>query len=235
MNINTLYLPLSKKELPLACVLSLVFLVAGLCLVNISYWLFCLLTLVIAGVLAFTMRDFLSQTGYNLTLFGKGVWLKPLLAFVLNLVITTVFNDLALFYNLPYFVTTGWGPTLYDIRAAVLSDYQNLWLITLFVVILLPAVEEFIFRQTVFSLIFPKSRFFATFLSIALFATFHVLPYIGMMDSVYLAIYAFQFIPMGIFLCWLYTSTDSLAAPTLMHMLCNILVMRAAWNYSFMM
>lgn len=235
MNINTLYLPLSKKELPLACILSLVFLVAGIYLLSISYWLFCLLTLVMAGVLAFTMRDFFSQTKLNLALSGKGVWFKPLLAFVLNLVICTVFNDLALFYNLPYFVTTGWGPTLYDIRAAVVSDYRHLWLIALCVVILLPAVEEFIFRQTIFSLIFPRSRFLATVMSVALFASFHVLPYIGMMDNVYLAIYFFQFIPMGIFLCWLYTSTDSLVAPTLMHTLCNLLVMRAAWNYSLMM
>lgn len=235
MNNNTLYLPLSKKELGLACVLSLVFLAAGLCLMNVSYWLFCLLTLVLAGALAFTMRDFWVQTGYNLTLFGKGVWLKPLLAFVLNLVITTVFNDLALFYNLPYFVNGSWGPILYDIRANVLSDHSAFWLIALFTVVLLPAVEEFVFRQTVFSLVFPKSRFWATFLSIALFAAFHILPYIGMMDNVYLMIYGFQFIPMGLFLCWLYTSTDSLVAPTLMHMLCNILVIRAAWNYTFMM
>lgn len=234
MKVNTLYQPLNKKELCIACVFTPIFLAVSLLLGADPGWPHYVFALVSAALLAFIMRDFLRQTAYNLPLLGRGIWFKPLLAWVLNTVVCTVFNDLALLYNLPYFVGSGWGPVLLDIRALCLRDAQFFAAAVAVTVLVLPVIEEFMFRQTIFSLIFPKSRFFASLVSIALFTAFHVLPYIGRMDGLYLAIYGFQFIPMGLFLCWLYTSTDTIVSPILMHMLCNVMVCRTAWTYLFM-
>lgn len=231
MNFNTLYLPFRKHEILPACLLSVAYLAAAILLGTAHYWIFCLVALAVLAALAYFLRDFFRETFVNLTLMGKRIWLKPILIFFINLVVCTVVNDIALMYNLPYFVASSWGPLLYDIRAAFLAEQNAFLLFALVTVLVLPVMEELIFRQTIFTLVYPRSRFLATLLSVGLFTAFHVLPFIGTMDTTYLALYGFQFIPTGIFLCYLYTAQDSIASPILMHMLINASVIRTAMGY----
>lgn len=225
MNNNILYLPLTDKETRIGWVCVLVYPLVCL-LLRFSYLAVCLFGVGAFLSIAVLYRDFFRRSVDTLALLSASVWIKPLLAIVLNTVICTVLNDLLLFYEVPYFIYTGWGPTLWNIRAAIISANTPLWLIGMIVVVVLPVVEELLFRGVVFGSIYPKSVFWSFVISIGLFAMFQTQLFTGYMDdSLYFAIYFLQFIPMGLFLCWLYRSTNSIFSPILMHILSNAILM----------
>lgn len=231
MKINTLYLPLNKKETICGWILAPVYIAGSLLLGAERIGFLCLLAL--AGVLACValMGAFHRQTLFNAQLLGKKVWLRPIFAVLAQLVISTCIHDIFMFYEVHYFVASDWGPALWDIRAYILQAHPLFWLLAAGTVLILPVIEELIFRQLIFTTFYPKSKGLAFFLSVALFAAFHCVSFIGMMEPLYVAIYSLQFIPMGLLLCWLYCSTDSILSPILMHALCNALVVYTAWGY----
>ena len=231
MNKNMLYLPLKPKQQVIGWLLAVCFAAGNLLLGARLFAWTALLALLLAAAAAWLLRDFWKESLDNLPLLGKSVWLRPVLATVLNLVICTAVNDIALFYQMPYFVNFGWGPTLWDVRAALLAQQPLFWLIAAGMVLLLPVVEELFFRQLIFSTFHSRSNFLTYVLSVGLFAIFHGMLFAGVVDTPYLVLYSFQFVPMGIFLCWLYCSTDSIFSPIFMHMLCNALVVYAARHY----
>lgn len=231
MNNNILYLPMTDKETRIGWVCVLVYSLVCL-LLRFSYWAVCLFAVGAFIALAVLYRDFFRRSVDTLALLPASIWLKPLLSIVLNTVICTVLNDLLLFYEAPYFIYTGWGPSLWNIQAAIISTSVPLWLMGLIVVVVLPVVEELLFRGVIFGSIYPKSVFWSFVLSIGLFAMFQTQLFTGFMDdSMYFAIYFFQFVPMGLFLCWLYRSTNSIFSPILMHMLSNALLLMNLSHY----
>lgn len=229
-----LYLPLSKQEQRLSWPIAIVFLGGVLLLGARQLLMACLLALLTAVVLAIVCRAFWRETFSNIPLFGWKLLLRPILATVLHLVFCTFIYDILMFMRVQYFVYTDWGPLLWNVRADMLQRHPQFALLAVMTVLVLPMVEELIFRQLIFSTVHPKSPTLAVILSVALFTAFHTLPYLGMVDTLYWWIYAFQFIPMGLFLCWMYCSTDSLLAPILMHMLLNAITVRNAVTYMTM-
>ena len=231
MKRNMLYLSLKPSQQRIGWLLAICFL--GGCLLlgmRLMAWS-CLLALAILVAAAWLLQDFWKESLDNLPLLGKKVWLQPLLAVILNTVICTAINDIALLYQMPYFVGSGWGPVLWDVRADVLRQQSLFWLVAAGLVLVVPVVEELFFRQLIFSSLYTRSSFLANVLSVTLFALFHGILFLGAVDTPYLVLYSFQFVPMGIFLCWLYCSTDSIFSPIFMHMLCNALVVYTACNY----
>lgn len=138
-------------------------------------------------------------------------------------VVLTVMNDFIFFYCPQYFIYTDTGPVLQNINDATITQMakEQYWLIAIGTVLLVPPVEEILHRGVVFGSIYPKSPTLACIISVLLFATVHMLSYLGISDKVYLAICFLQYIPPALTLCWLYTGTDSIFAPILMHMTFN--------------
>lgn len=231
MEHNMLYLPMTDKEHRTGWICALLY-AAGCLALRENYWLVCLFAVVSCVVLALLFRDFVRRSINTLALLPASIWFKPLLAVLLSSVICTVLNDLLLFYELPYFVPTGWGPALWNVQAAVISGKQPLWLMALMVVLVIPVVEELLFRGVIFGSIYPKSAFLGFLVSVLLFALFQTRLFaVHVNDSLYTIIYFFQFVPMGLFLCWLYRSTNSIFSPMLMHILSNALLLSALPNY----
>lgn len=231
MKVHTLYLSLNKRETKIGWLLALLFLPIGILCARMPSILCAAAVLFSVAAVVF-LKDFWRESFSNLSLLGRKVWLRPPFAVLANLVLCTFLNDILLFYEVPYFASSGWGPVLWDIRAYILQDSPVFWPLAVVVVLILPVIEEVIFRQVIFTSFYPKSPTIAIILSVVLFTAFHALGYIGMMPTLYLAMFAFQFIPMALFLCWLYLSTDSIVAPILMHMVCNAMVISNAWHYS---
>lgn len=105
----------------------------------------------------------------------------------------------------------------------------NFTLMGICTVLLVPIVEETLYRGLIFRTLYNKNALLGYTLSTALFALIHVIGYIGSYDTLTLALCFLQYIPAGICLAWAYVRADSILAPILIHMTVNqvgILAMR---------
>lgn len=98
---------------------------------------------------------------------------------------------------------------------------ENYTLMTLEAVIMVPVVEEFLFRALLFGQVYPKRPIAAYALSTALFSAIHVVGYVGQHELGYLALSYLQYIPAGLLLAWAYAQSGTLWAPILVHMTIN--------------
>lgn len=138
--------------------------------------------------------------------------------------IATIAMNHCIWLCLPqYFVFTDIGPVLNNINdstiAGMAKDYY--WLFALATVFLVPPVEELLHRGVIFGTIYSKCPLLAFGGSTLLFAFIHIMGYLQIGDGLYLALCFLQYIPPALCLCWLYTSTDSIFCPILMHMAFN--------------
>lgn len=228
---NILFLPLNKKETLWGAVIAAVYLPVSFLMETLvpasRYSLVCIFALLALAAVLLCAKGFWKQSVLNISLLGKGLLLKPLLAVIVCRVLCIFLNDILLLYGFPFFVGSDWGPFLWDARGAALSlaaEY-GFWLIALTAVVVMPIVEEFLFRGVIFGSLYPKHSVIAVVLTVVLFALFHTLPYLGSNDNtLYWAVYFFQHIPTALALCWLYTATDSIFAPILMHVILNAML-----------
>lgn len=229
---NVIFLPLKKKETLWGILIAAIYLPVSMGLEAAvpagRYWVVCLFSAIAAAAAVLCARRFFAETLQCLRLVGKQLIWKPLLAVLLCRVICVAVNDLALFFQLPYFVSSDWGPLLWDVRSAGLSAAAQTSLLPVLVtvIVLMPFVEEFLFRGVILGNLYQKNSVLAVMVSVILFTVFHTLPYLGVVgDPAYLCCYGFQFIPMGLFLSWLYISTDSIVPPMAAHMILNAILM----------
>ena len=103
--------------------------------------------------------------------------------------------------------------------AAMTQD--NFTLISIGTVLLVPPVEEFLYRGLIFGLLYNRSKLMGFLVSIVLFAAIHVLGYIGSFDTALLGLCFLQYLPAGLFLGWAYAKADNIWAPILMHITIN--------------
>lgn len=226
---NILYLSLNKKETAIGFVTAAIYLSLSIFLEAVlpgeAYWILGITSLVALALVFFPNLRFWKESKINVALTGRQLIWKPLLAVLVCRIICIFIDDILLLYGAPYFVGTDWGPMLWDVRSAMLESSQNGWLMAVALILVMPIVEEFIFRGVIFGTLYPKSSVLAIIVSVALFAAFHTAPYCFRMDdALYLSIYFFQYVPMGLFLIWLYVSTDSIFAPILMHIIMNLMI-----------
>lgn len=223
-----LYLPLDKKETVWGIIIAVLYLTVGVILEWLMlYPALCVFLLLCLAAALFLTRRFWLESLRNIPLTGKQLIWKPLLGTLGCRVLCLFIHDLFLLLGSNYFVGTEWGPMLWDIRAYFLeiATEDCFWPIAIAVVLLMPILEEFIFRGVILGSLYPRHSITAVLLSVALFTLFHALPYIGKMeDMLYIGLYAFQYIPMGLLLTWLYISTDSIIAPILMHIIINYML-----------
>ena len=106
---------------------------------------------------------------------------------------------------------------------------ENFTLMGVCTVLLVPIVEETLYRGLLFRGLYNKHALLGYVLSTVIFAAIHVVGYIGTYDAFTLCLCFAQYLPAGIFLGWAYVKADSIWAPILIHMTVNqigILAMR---------
>ena len=111
-----------------------------------------------------------------------------------------------------------------SITAMAQSNYT---LMAISVVILVPLVEEVLYRGLIFRNLYRQSQVAAYLVSMAAFAAIHVLTFIGSESVTTLVISFLQYLPAGLCLAWTYTKADNLFAPVIVHALVNAIAIGA--------
>ena len=84
-----------------------------------------------------------------------------------------------------------------------------------------PVVEETLFRGVLFGVLREKNRLLAYGVTILVFAFYHLWQFVLAYGDPRLFLYALQYIPQGIALCWCYERSGSIWTPIFLHMLIN--------------
>lgn len=98
---------------------------------------------------------------------------------------------------------------------------RNRLLMIVGTVILVPPVEECLYRGLIFRNLYGKSRWAAYIVSILAFAIIHIIGYIGKYSAIELVMAFLQYLPAGLCLAWAYTKADTIFAPIIIHALIN--------------
>ena len=98
---------------------------------------------------------------------------------------------------------------------------EHFLLIAIGTILLVPIVEECLFRGLLFLELQSQKRWLAYVLSTICFCMIHVMGYIGQFDPFTLILCFLQYIPAGLWLAWTYEKTDSIFAPILIHTAIN--------------
>lgn len=103
----------------------------------------------------------------------------------------------------------------------------NFPLVFMGTVILVPVAEEALHRGLVFGSLYHKNAAVAYLLSTVIFASVHLMGYVGVYSSLHLALAFLQYVPAGLALAWAYRRSGSIFAPMVMHAVINALGMFA--------
>ena len=118
------------------------------------------------------------------------------------------------------------GYTNYNDESIAALSRGNYFLMFIGTVILVPPVEECLYRGLIFRNIYKKSHWAAYCISIAAFACLHILGYIGQYSAVELVIAMIQYIPAGLWLAWSYIKGETVFVPILIHAAVNFITIR---------
>ena len=92
-------------------------------------------------------------------------------------------------------------------------------------VVLVPITEELVFRGLTFGTIYKKHPRLALFVSVLIFASIHLLDYIGTADWKTLLVCFLQYLPAGFSLAWAYGVSENIMTPILIHIINNAIAM----------
>ena len=95
------------------------------------------------------------------------------------------------------------------------------FLMTLGTVVLVPPVEECMYRGLIFRKLYGTSKWLAYCVSIAAFALIHVIGYVGTYSPPELCLAVLQYVPAGFFLGWAWVRGGSIFAPIFIHAIVN--------------
>ncbi len=88
-------------------------------------------------------------------------------------------------------------------------------------ILLVPITEETLYRGLVFQSLYVKRPIAAYLLSALLFASIHVMGYIGQFPPLQLLLCLLQYLPAGFCLAWAYVKAGTICAPILIHIAIN--------------
>lgn len=112
-----------------------------------------------------------------------------------------------------------------DASIAALSR-GNYFLMLIGTVVLVPPVEECLYRGLIFRNLYTKSPWASYVISIAAFSCLHILGYIGTYNPADLIIAFAQYLPAGLWLAWSYIKGDTIFVPILIHAAVNFITIR---------
>ena len=134
------------------------------------------------------------------------------LAWVASTIVVVVVGDYELAVN----------PNSANINELVLEDFNVMAVMS---VIFAPIVEECMFRGALFGTIRKKSRFWAYFATIVLFAVYHLYAYFITDYSWQLWVYLLQYVPASLVLCRLYERSGTIWCPIALHAVINLMAL----------
>lgn len=114
----------------------------------------------------------------------------------------------------------------YNDAAIAQMSRGNGFLMLIGTVILVPPVEECLFRGVIFRNLYKKSHPAAYLISMVAFACIHILGYIGQYSPVELVMAVVQYLPAGLCLGWSYIRGGSIIAPIFIHAAVNYFTIR---------
>ena len=118
------------------------------------------------------------------------------------------------------------GFSNYNDEAIFAMNRGSDFLLVIGTVVLVPPVEECLYRGLVFRNLYGKSKWAAYFISILLFAMIHILGYIGQYSPLELVLAVLQYLPAGLWLAWCYAKSETIFAPIFMHAAINYITIR---------
>ena len=118
------------------------------------------------------------------------------------------------------------GYTNYNDESIAALSRGNYFLTFLGTVILVPLAEECFYRGLIFRNLYKKSRWAAYAISIAAFASIHILGYVGQYSPRELVIAILQYLPAGLWLAWSYIKGDTIFVPIVIHAAVNFITIR---------
>ena len=117
--------------------------------------------------------------------------------------------------------------TNYNDQSIAALSRGNYSLMFLGTVILVPPVEECLYRGLIFRNLYAKSKLAAYLVSILAFAIIHIIGYFGQYSALELLLAVAQYLPAGLCLAWAYTRADTIFAPILIHAAINFIGIHA--------
>ena len=109
----------------------------------------------------------------------------------------------------------------YNDQAITNMVNANYFLMAVGTVVLVPPVEECLFRGLIFRNLYGKSHWAAYLVSIVAFSVIHIIGYIGNYAPLELLVAFLQYLPAGLCLAWAYTKADTIYAPIAIHAIIN--------------
>ena len=113
------------------------------------------------------------------------------------------------------------GFSNYNDSAIAAMGQDSRLLVFIGTVLLVPTVEECVFRGLIFRNLYGKSHWCAYIVSMLAFTAIHIMGYIGTYSAAELLIAIAQYLPAGLCLAWSYTKAETIFAPILIHAIIN--------------
>lgn len=113
------------------------------------------------------------------------------------------------------------GFTNYNDAAIAGMLKGNFLLMAVGTVILVPPVEECLYRGLIFRNLCGKSRWAAYIVSMLAFSVIHIIGYIGAYTPMQLVMAFVEYLPAGLCLAWCYTKADTIFTPIVVHAIIN--------------
>ena len=107
-----------------------------------------------------------------------------------------------------------------DLNVALMLQ-EEFSLLAIGIVMLVPVVEETLFRGMIFRNLYDRSPAGAYLISMVAFAAIHVTGYVGSVEPIYILLSFLQYLPAGYCLCFAYRRSGTIISPILMHMIVN--------------
>ncbi len=109
----------------------------------------------------------------------------------------------------------------YNDQAIAAMTQGSSFLMGVSIVVLVPPVEECLYRGLIFRNLYGRNRWAAYVVSMLAFAAIHILNYIGAYTPLELVMAVLQYLPAGLCLAWAYVKADTIFAPILIHAIIN--------------
>ena len=114
----------------------------------------------------------------------------------------------------------------YNDEAIAAMSQSNRFLVLIGTVVLVPPVEECLYRGLIFRNLYGKSKVLAYIASILAFAMIHILGYLHTYQPLELVLAFLQYLPAGLWLAWAYTKAGTVFAPIFIHAVINFMAIR---------
>ena len=208
---------LASQQLVIPLLLSLVFMLAKLTasnlLLNIVFFAvnFLVIVVVFHRYLWRELKAFFSRPLHSLGM---------VLACFLLYWFVNIYTSIQIGINFPNFSNANDA----NIQTMAGDDY---WLMFIGSVLMVPIVEETLYRGVLFGFCDRFGRPLAYAVTCLMFAMIHVVGYIGTMEPIYLIVSLFQYIPAGLCLGLAYSEGGSIFVPILIHTAVNCIGMAA--------